>query len=285
MTMMRTPAQRLLSGFHHGPHGPHGVVEQDRDRVRAGGITTYASYCPNVADFNVTRTAGATIVRSSASKLTNLEGETFKSGKMKIAHLECIANQQCGYILGRPCQTDADAQAAADRLRGPANAFKFVGLAEHWEASICVFHRMLGGRPVRAEFERARTHAAGAKRADGWYAEPASLAKYDQHDRTVYAAARVRFLRQIRNVTGGWRCAFDDRNAGPPQLMCTRHALKQYAPSDALGKTSTGSSSRARASSNSQPTIGLAGFGQRHRASSWHVATIPAAPPLSGYHQ
>ena len=136
---------------------------------------------------------------------------------------------------------------------------------------------MFGGQPLPVEFERAREHGAGFKRGRRWYAEPIALATREPHDRTLYAAARVRFLRQIRNVTGGWRCAFDDDPTGRrlPSLMCTRRALSRYNPSEALWKLANltaGASDAALSTTQGPATLGIVGRGSRHRAASWHAS-------------
>lgn len=145
VTMMRSPAQRLLSGFYHAPDGPHGVMPTDRARVRGTGVAAYADYCPPVATAPAPTTpsagsgaspGGGVTGNSSSSSLalssTRVTRVDVASGGIGVPRqsLECIANQQCGYVLGRSCLSAADAQAATNRLRGPTNAFTFVGLAE-----------------------------------------------------------------------------------------------------------------------------------------------------------
>ena len=122
VTMMRSPTQRILSGFHHEEGGPHGVAPADIQRIRASGPAAYATYCPAATSAGTTGTA---------------RGKT----SPEMPSMDCIANQQCAFVLGRPCITPSDARAAVARLRGPNNAFTFVGLAEFWNASVCLFHR------------------------------------------------------------------------------------------------------------------------------------------------
>eukprot|EP00966_Prymnesium_polylepis_P187591 4348662-Prymnesium_polylepis.1 len=151
--MFRQPSQRLLSGFHHAG-GPHGVPPPDRAAIKTA--TEYAHYCP----------------RASSSKAPS--GRRLRSSGRSGAgpperSIQCVANKQCAYMLGRPCVTAADAQEAAQRLR---TGSLFVGLAEFWTATVCLFHLMLGGTPRGVEYEPSRQYTGGAKQ-NGVYDEAA----------------------------------------------------------------------------------------------------------------
>lgn len=52
----------------------------------------------------------------------------------------------------KPCEEDANVTLALRRLDG----FKFIGLTEEWELSICLFHKMFGGDCLDVEFQNSR---------------------------------------------------------------------------------------------------------------------------------
>ena len=70
-----------------------------------------------------------------------------------------IAGGHCGvHTTLSEAAAEALKHEAARRLR---DDFAFVGLVEHWNLSICLFHAMHGGRVIPAEFENSRpTHLA-----------------------------------------------------------------------------------------------------------------------------
>merc|ERR1719346_762493 len=60
----------------------------------------------------------------------------------------------CGKPYEDCCRPDVvpDTRTALDRLDG----FKFVGLTEQWDLSICLFHAMFGGECLQNEFRNMR---------------------------------------------------------------------------------------------------------------------------------
>ena len=92
VSMFRQPAQRLLSGFHHAG-GPHGVPPLDRSSIRTA--PDYARYCPRHGPRGTHAPPSTTPERS----------------------IQCVANKQCAYLLGRPCVAWSDAHEAGRRLR------------------------------------------------------------------------------------------------------------------------------------------------------------------------
>jgi hypothetical protein len=80
---------------------------------------------------------------------------------------------------------------AVDRLAG----FRFVGLTEHWELSMCLFVRMTGTQCRQNFFENTRQSTPSNATAR---AEPFDSQFYDDDDQRVYEAARVRFWSDVR---------------------------------------------------------------------------------------
>ena len=87
-----------------------------------------------------------------------------------------IAGCATKMLIGRPCASDskklhpADASRAAGVLR---ERFAFVGLLEHWNASVCVFHALMmrGSQPDVAELQVTHAtpliHASPPRRGGG----------------------------------------------------------------------------------------------------------------------
>jgi len=208
VTMLRRPAQRLASAFHHAG-GPHGVPPADRTQLKS--LSQFAKYCP----------------------LPSIGSGTGGAAGHAPTSVQCAANKQCAYVLGRACAGASDVREAIGRLR----RYAFVGLSEHWHISVCLFHRRLGGAAVPAEFELTRPSTSVAKRS-GWYDEsellPAKLlasgaassasfsstgeassadpmATPETLDAVLYAFAQMRFLRELGEATG-WRCALKHKD-------------------------------------------------------------------------
>ena len=65
---------------------------------------------------------------------------------MPCWHKTSASGQQCS-------EQKPDLEKALQRLQ---DGFKFVGLTEYWEASVCLFHAMFGGECDAMEFENTR---------------------------------------------------------------------------------------------------------------------------------
>ena len=93
------------------------------------------------------------------------------------------------------------ADAAIARVR---NSFAFVGLTEHYAASVCLFHaRFLGGAPVLA-YERVHSHNhAQALAAGGRDQETEStreIIPVDEYDTPLYEMVAARFQSEVSDV-------------------------------------------------------------------------------------
>ena len=181
VVMFRRPAQRLISAFHDNYHA-WGLGGAERNAMKRAhpDPASWARY-PGIAG--------------------------------------CMTKMLAGYDCGdryAPPQARLLPRALA-LLRSPRLAF--VGLVEHWAASVCLFHRMLGGgatRPWLAEFRQlghSRNALRESRRAQGQPppslgAPPAPAARHgynesvlggwvDREDEAVYAAAVQIFRRNL----------------------------------------------------------------------------------------
>ena len=85
----------------------------------------------------------------------------------------------------RPKVTLDDAREAARRVK---EGFAFVGITEEWDLSICLFHKMFGGRCQAIEFEDTRPSFSG-KTSDTEYNTSELMGFHDDIDAVVYDAA------------------------------------------------------------------------------------------------
>lgn len=182
--VFRAPAQRLISGFHHTEHG-------QLDSMIAPGMP------------NQQRAAMQQAAAGDPGKYARWPG---------------IASCATKMLLGSQCASQRRVDAVdVERAVRALESFAFVGLLEHWAASVCVFHALLmSGTPPDAT-ELAVTHAgqqrvaAAAARATGRtdsfrYDEGVLRGFVDVHDERVYAAARTRFWADARRT----RCDVHD---------------------------------------------------------------------------
>lgn len=93
-----------------------------------------------------------------------------------------------GGAPGPPAQLAATAELACARLRRLA----FVGLVEHWAASVCLFHAMFGGERRPNELATVRP---GRHRAAGGAVQVADCD--DAADDRLYACAMALFLQRL----------------------------------------------------------------------------------------
>ena len=130
-------------------------------------------------------------------------------------------------------------------------AVAFVGLTEEWDASVCLFHAVLGARtaPLRAEFRNfghsrnrakrsltARGAAAPCIHADdellggGRYNESVLDGFVDAADEAVYAEAVAVFRRQLDAFPHARRLLIDERALLEPSRPSTYTALLRTLP-------------------------------------------------------
>ena len=158
--MFRRPAQRLISAFLHGKHAVGSGLWQRGQRD--------AQY-----------------------DALNLSAWARHPG---------IAGCMTKMLTGHQCADGVavTAQLVRDALRTLRGRFRFVGIVERWELSVCLYHRILGHRPVGAEFFRTNG-ARDSSRAGGAIDSDVVAAEAEAE---AAAAPQRRRRRRLRG--GGW---------------------------------------------------------------------------------
>jgi hypothetical protein len=171
--LFRSPAQRLLSGFHHFEGGR-------ADSMIAPGMELSH------------RAAMQREARGDPARYARWPGIAGCATKMLLG-AACASTRQI-HVL--------DASRAALIVQ---DSFAFVGLLEHYSTSICIFHSMFmsDSTPDAAELvntHMGRLHRSWAQRHQEQglafmplYNESALKGFVDVHDEVVYAAAAHRF--------------------------------------------------------------------------------------------
>lgn len=164
VTLFRSPAQRLLSGFKDRRHSD-GFQASDRG--------------PDWLDLTP---AGYARHRGIAGCYTRM-----------LQNAKCACAAQCDPAHYR-------AEVAVSRVA----SLGFVGLLEHWHDSVCLFHAVFGGEPVKAEFRLAHSTRT---RTRGVNPDVATIPPHnetllegfvDHDDELVYAAARRAFMKSMK---------------------------------------------------------------------------------------
>lgn len=101
-------------------------------------------------------------------------------------------------VLGRRCSLLPrwlqDPYNVSEAVRRVEEDFAFVGMTDHWNLSICLFHAMHGGRVHAFEFANSRpTRRYGRESVD-------LILDADDDDEAVFAAATRRFRRDLAKV-------------------------------------------------------------------------------------
>jgi len=110
-----------------------------------------------------------------------------RSGRWK-SHAKKRVPNPCG---GPEPPTDAEVVLAKQRLR---QGFAFVGLTESWSLSVCLYHKMFGGR-CRA-FELNDTHP-GPRHTNESYDVSPLQGFTDKYDGELYTEAKAIFTRRL----------------------------------------------------------------------------------------
>ena len=105
---------------------------------------------------------------------------------------------QCGAI---PKSSPAELGARAAAFVSGHPSVAYVGLQEHWEHSVCLWHARFGGPLRRIELQDGRPTAAPRGRGQvagaGEYDEAPLKGFVDVADEALYAAATTRFWKEV----------------------------------------------------------------------------------------
>lgn len=167
ISFFRQPEARLESGFYSGWHDwPHTIAKQ---------------------------TSGGKNIRTYAKIMQGCQVRMLVSGSQDYKGKACGGN---GTL-----PTDDDVKLAISRM----NQMKFVGITEEFDLSLCLFHKMYGGKCHDNEFQNIRPGRGDAKKAVYTYhgrpftADELDLKGFkDPYDGPLYDAAKDRFFKMLK---------------------------------------------------------------------------------------
>ena len=222
VTMMRAPGARACSAA--VDRGGHCSLDCNPENPGCTAPVRGGSFDIQMATANLTKPPGGLIARPTECwKLLQQDIRTYATD---------AAVQGCStkMLLGLPCNANVTlpkelALLAASRLE----TFAFVGLVEEWDLSVCLFHRIFGGSPARAENAIFGSNPLSKSRCN-----PNTVAVLrDPADELVYAAAQNHFWRLLQRVLSNLKSQGQDPpqtisfRAGKPRVYRTATDLKQ----------------------------------------------------------
>jgi len=133
----------LLWGGHQGKFGGHhGVMQEDFQQWRGRFVALFRE--------------PAARMQSAFLYMKELGWNDMQVGRFcaenKYEQTLMLTGQADGWQGSRIARDSPNTTLALERLKG----FMFVGITEEYDLSICLFHAMFGGQPLRAEFENVR---------------------------------------------------------------------------------------------------------------------------------
>ena len=173
--MMRRPFERTVSAFHHSLHdcpalqARYGCLEHSAVQSKMDACTQQANF---------------------------------------TEYSECVSGCTARMLLGAHCGDDTVSARtrptmAADAIDVVAKRVGFVGLTDHWAASVCLWHKRFGGKCLAAEFidTRPGDYAPDTALATEWPGDPTEEA--------VFAAGAAQFWAQLEEhgLTSADACA------------------------------------------------------------------------------
>ena len=164
--MFRSPIPRLMSAYNHNLHAFR--MGSQSDRKMHSHVKTLEQFAkwPGVSGCQAKMLLGQFCGKSFAKRLSDVPADAV--------------------------------ERAIDRLD---STFAFVGLTEHWNMSVCLFHAQFGGRPSAASFENSRAghyHQDGAS-SNKFEAKELDFGGIDDYaDAAVYGEATRIFVRRLR---------------------------------------------------------------------------------------
>lgn len=192
ITLFRDPRQRLMSGFFHNRHNC-GYLKN----VDAPGCTGDDPLQPECAPLLRAPTSekleryaqcvgSCTYYMLTKTSNPNLNGGEYCGAEGKIAY-EGIASMH---------------KSITHNLSGPVNtvgALGFVGLADEYELTVCLWHVRFGSPCLPVEFENLRQ---GVNRKQSLYGEDAFTKEAEEWmtaDLAIYETAKTRFHNELKH--------------------------------------------------------------------------------------
>lgn len=118
-------------------------------------------------------------------------------------YAEAVKGCSVKMVIGKECGSSATAtmDMAEEAVSRLDEGFAFVGISEEWELSVCLFHKMFGGRCHSREFQDVRQGTESTNSTD--YSIDGLNNWTDNVDGALYAHASEIFWRNIEafNVT------------------------------------------------------------------------------------
>eukprot|EP00931_Biecheleriopsis_adriatica_P064266 TRINITY_DN39073_c0_g1_i1.p1 TRINITY_DN39073_c0_g1~~TRINITY_DN39073_c0_g1_i1.p1 ORF type:complete len:596 (-),score=130.03 TRINITY_DN39073_c0_g1_i1:223-2010(-) len=162
----RKPSQRLISAYHNGLHCSGfkpDEYQQLQATTKAGGVAAFARF-PGIAGCTARMLTGG---NCAESKTVRSQDQSFDGGQSRLKKaLEVV------------------------------ESMSFVGITERWDDSICLFHRMFGGRLNSAQLMNFHSNHKMSKKKKLY--DESSLSNFsDLVDEEIYAAAVKRFEKDL----------------------------------------------------------------------------------------
>ena len=178
ITLLRQPEQRIISGFHYNFHG-YDLKHGEPN------ITVYARA---VAGCSVRLLVRASHPSQDGRGITDCSQHSPPPSEKEIHHAKAV--------LG---------------------VFQFVGLADEWDLTACLWHARFGPTSCHAS-EFLDQRPGGHRNTSGWYDTSVLQDFKDQYDGSLYEHARTLFWNDVErhNLTraqcAAWKaaCAFRD---------------------------------------------------------------------------
>ena len=169
VSMFRKPSQRLISSFNY--HHLDGIDHL----MFADGF--------NMSDYqDLIQTCGPESDHNTPGCFARYDG-------IAGCYARMLTGGRCGEKLG----FDGGKSRLEDALR-VVDMMPFVGITEEWALSICLFHRMFGGKVTAAQLEDIH---AGPEHQQS-YDESLLEGFVDEVDEAIYAAAKQKFQQLLQ---------------------------------------------------------------------------------------
>ncbi|EGD79716.1 hypothetical protein PTSG_13088 [Salpingoeca rosetta] len=184
---------KYCSGRVHLEH-VYGHAPLNEEAIRKGGVVAMLRD-PRMRHYSGWRIHGVMGTPLHPSNLTEYV-QMYRGCQMKMILGEhCELKPGRGKRYWRPSSHD-EAKRAASLLQDEA-VFAFVGLTDHWKASVCLFHAMFGGNITKHEMDNVRPGVSALLNGNSHPALEKISMQEDPFDAFVYTIARQVFVRRL----------------------------------------------------------------------------------------